>query len=251
MREENHAIAITSIIAGVILVIAILFLFVFKPVSSSSGNTVTVQGISTIKATPDVISISFNIETKGDTSAEATTANNKIHDTLVEKLILLGFDEKDIKTESFNVYPNTYWDNGKEKTDGYKANHYLKVEVSSENLSKLSPAIDAGVNAGAGISYINFELSQDAQNEYKAQALKEASQDAMIKADSIASGFDKKAGKLVSVQTSDFGYYPWNVYTASGTYRTEDAAMAKQVATNIQPSEQDITATITATFKLR
>ena len=124
-------------------------------------------------------------------------------------------------------------------------------ELTYEEIDKLSSAIDSGVEAGAGISYINFELSQESQNKYKAEALKQASEDAMIKADSIASGFNKKAGKLLSVQTSDFGYYPWNVYSSGGVSYREDALMAKEVAMNIQPSEQDVTATITATFKLR
>lgn len=252
MKKENQSIVITSIISGVILLIAILALVVYRPVGISTQNSVTVQGIAEIKAMPDVISVYFNIETKGDTSAEATTANNEIYNKLVEELILVEFAEEDLKTESFNVYENSYWENGREKTDGYKANHYLKLELSSEEMDKVSSAIDAGVKAEAQISYINFELSQEAQNNYKAQALKQASQDASIKADSIASGFNKEVGKLLSVQTSDFGYYPWNVY-ASGSmrYAEEDVAMAKEIATSIQPSEQEITATITATFKLK
>ena len=200
---------------------------------------------------PDLVSVYYNIETKGKTSAEATEANNEIYNNLVEELILTGFEKGSLKTESFNVYPNNYWENGREKSDGYKANRYLKIEVSSEEIDKLSPSIDAGVKAGAGISYINFELSQKSQNTYKAQALKEASEDAMIKAESIASGFGKHAGKLVSVQTSDFGYYPWNVYSAGGISYREDVAMAKEIAMDMQPSEQRITATITATFRIK
>lgn len=250
---KNNAIIITIIISAVILIIALLTLFVFKPVNSSSGNTVTVQGISDVKVMPDLITVYFSIETKGNTSAEATKANNKIYDDLIEEMIIAGFKEDDVKTESFNVYPNTYWDekDGTSKTEGYIADHYLKVELSSDNMDNVSSVVDAGVKAGAGISSINFELTQESQNKYKAQALKLASQDAMIKADSIASGFGKEAGKLVSVETSDFGYYPWNVYTASGASPAEDVTLAKAATTNIQPGEQDVTATITATFKLK
>lgn len=249
---KNNAIGVTLIIAGVVLIIAILALFVFNPISSS-GNTVTVQGVSTVKALPDVISVYFNIETKGKTTVEAKDANNLIYDDLVEGMIIAGFEENDIKTESFNIYENTYWENGKSKTDGYKATRYLRLELSSEESDMLSDAIDAGVDAGAGISYINFELSQESQNEYKAQALKLASEDATIKADAVASGFGKEAGKLVSVQISDFGYYPWNVYTArsEGGMAPEDSMMAKEVAMNINPSEEEITASVTAVFKLR
>jgi predicted transposase YbfD/YdcC len=40
--------------------------------------------------------------------------------------------------------------------------------------------IDSGVDAGALLQYINFELSNDKQNEYKAQALREAGEDAKV-----------------------------------------------------------------------
>jgi hypothetical protein len=255
MRKENSAIVITCIIAAVILIIAILALNRFSSVFPSSGKTVTVEGIATVKALPDVTSVYFTIETKGATSVEAKDANNLIYDALVEGMIQAGFKEGDVKTESFNIYENTYWDDNyrKQITDGYKATRYLKMELLSEESDKLTDIIDAGVDAGAGISYINFELSQASQNEYKAEALKLASQDATIKAEAIASGFDKEAGRLISVQISSFGYYPWNAYTASSgagmTY--EDSMAVKEAATSIQPSDQDITASVTATFKLR
>jgi hypothetical protein len=252
---KNNAIVITVIISVVVLILAGFALFAFKPMGYSSGKTVTVQGISNIKVMPDLVTVYFNIETKGNTSAEATKANSDIYDDLIEGMIIAGFSEDDVKTESFNVYPNTYWDekDGRSKTEGYIANHYLRVELSSDKMNEVSSVIDAGVEAGAGISYINFELTQESQNEYKAQALKQASGDAMIKADAIASGVGKEVGELVSIQTSDFGYYPWNVYTSSsgGAYRAEDAVMAKEAAVNIQPGEQDVTASITATFKLK
>jgi uncharacterized protein YggE len=248
---KNNAIVITSIIAGVILILGLLALNSFNSIVPSTKNSVTVQGMSTIKTMPDLVSVYFNIESKGKTSAEATTSNTEIYDNLVEEMIIAGFEETDIKTESFSVYPNTYWEDGREKTDGYKANHYIKVEISSEKMNKVTDVIDAGVTAGAGVSYINFELSQESQNKYKSQALKAASEDAMIKADSIASGFGKTAGKLLSVQTSDFGYYPWNVYTASGGAYREDAVMAKEAAVNIQPGEQEVSASVTATFQIK
>lgn len=248
MKKENNAIVITSIISGVVLLIAAIALFAFQ---SPSSNVITVQGVSSIKATPDLITVYYNIETEGNTSAQAKDANTLVYNKLVDALVAQGFKESDLKTESFNIYPNTYWNGEKEKQDGYKASHSLKLELSTEQLDKLTYAIDAGANAGAGISYINFELTQKSQNKYKAQALQLAAQDAQIKADSVAKGFNKKTGKLVSVQVSEFGYYPWNIYTSRAGGVAEDAALAKESTMSIQPSEQEISASISATFKLQ
>lgn len=251
MKNENKTIVITSIISGVILVVALAFLLTFQPRSSINEDSITVQGISSVKALPDVISIHFSIETKGETSAEATQQNNEILENFTKAVIAEGFAKEDIKTENFNVYPNTYWENGRMKEDGYKAVHSLKIELSYEELNKVNELIDAGVKAKVGVSYINFELSQAAQNKYKAQALELAAQDAKIKAESIAKGFNKQVGKLISAQVNEFGYNPWNLYTSSAGGYAEDAVRAKEVVANIQPSEEEISASVSATYKMR
>lgn len=249
MKQENNAVVITSIIAAVILIIAFTGFYLLK--NPSSENSVTVQGNANIKAVPDLVSVYLNIQTKGNTSSEAKDANTEIYNKLIDGIVALGFDEPDIKTESYSIYPNIIWRNGKQTEEGFIATHALKIEFSTDKIEKLTYIIDAGVDAGAGINYINFELTQESQNNYKAQALKLAAEDARIKAESVAGGLDKEVGKLISVSVSDFGYSPWNIYTAKSGGYGEDAATAREVATAIQPSGQDINAVVSATFKLK
>jgi len=250
MKKDNKAIIITSIISGVVLLIALIAMVSFGSVSST--NKITVEGISSIDATPDLMTTYFRIETQNETSVEAKDANNEILNKLVNELSKLGFERSELQTQSFNIYPNYEWKNQKQTQNGYKATHSLKLELSSERFDKISEVIDAGADSGAGISYINFELTQELQNQYKAQALELASKDAQTKADAVASGFGKRAGKLVSVQVSEFGYYPWNVYTSrdEGVGYGEDAVLAKQAVAEISPSEQEISARVSATFKI-
>lgn len=251
MKKENNAIAITAIISGVILIVALVALFSFGGNTSNyNEDSVTVQGIATIKAMPDLISVNFNIETKGQTSTEAKDANSKILNDLIDALMAQGFERKEIVTESFNVYQDYSWEGGVRKDKGFVASHYVTVEISSEDFEKLGAIVDAGVNAGSLVNSIDFKLSQTLQNKYKAEAMKLAASDAKIKAESVAIGFDQKVGKLLNVQVSDFGYYPWNAYSkAYGA--SQDVSMVREVASNIQPGEKEITSTISATFKLK
>jgi len=254
MKHDNKAIIITSIISGVVLLIALVAMINLGALSPN--NKITVEGISSIDATPDLMTVYFTIETKEKTSVEAKDANNEILDKFVVELLKMDFPRSALQTKNFNIYPNYEWKNEKRIQDGYKATHSLKLELSSDEFDKISEVIDAGVNSGAGISYINFELSQALQNQYKAEALELASQDAQIKADAVASGFNKKAGRLISVQVSEFGYYPWNIYTSRADYDegvgyAEDAEFAKQATMEISPSEQEITARVSATFRIR
>ena len=249
---KNTAVQITTIISVVVLIIAFSTLYIFNSAVNPGKNSVNVQGLATVKAMPDVISVYFNIETTGNTSEEAKDANSLILDELITELLKQGFERKNIVTENYNIYPNYEWDkDGKQIDKGFKATHSIRVEIDSEDSDKLGNIIDAGANAGAGISYINFELSQELQNKYKAEAMKLAAEDARIKAEAVAEGFNKEVGDLISTSVNDFGYYPWNVYSTRGMGVAEDYALAKVEATNIQPGEKEVTASVSATFELK
>ena len=104
MKKDNNAIVVTSIIAGVVLVVALVALFLFNG-NLNMDNTVTVQGMSTVKVTPDRVSVYFNIQTNGTTSKEASDRNTEIYRDLEVALLVEGFNREDIRTESFNVGP--------------------------------------------------------------------------------------------------------------------------------------------------
>ena len=238
----------SSVLTTLIIVVAVMIMFFAILNSFSNSNTINVQGQSTIQAVPDLISVYFNIETNAETSKQAKDENAKIINNLTTKILKLGFEKKDLQTQNFNIYQDYKWINRQQIPNGYKAIHSLKIELSTEQFDKVGEVIDAGVDSGAGINYVNFELSQEKQNQYKAQAMKLAAQDARIKAESVAQGFDKKLGKLVSTSVNDFGYSPWRIYDFAGMKAEE---IAEQPITNIEPSEKEISAQVTAVFKLK
>lgn len=230
-------------------VIAVALIGILAYSNFSSANTVTGNGQATIKVIPDLVSVYFNVETKGTTSAEATSKNSDIVDKLTIELIKLGFASDEIQTMNFNVYPEYNYANGQQTIKGYAATHSIRVQMPTSDSGKIGSVIDTGVSAGAGISYINFELSTKKQNEYKAQALKAATEDAKIKAQAIASGLGKTLGRLVSVADTSFNYYPWPLYASAGG-AAMDASAAKAATTRITPGEQEVTASVTAAFKI-
>lgn len=240
----------TLIIVGGIIVLALIGLAVFS--NFSSANTVTGNGQATLKVTPDRVNVYFDINTQGANSSEATSKNTAIVTTLTNALKNLGFSDSQIQTGSINVYPNYDYSSGKQTQNGFTADHTIIVEMPTSDSSKIGSVIDAGVNAGAGISYINFELSQSKQNEYKSQTLTSATQDAKAKASAIASGLGKSLGRLVSVTDNSFDYHPWPIYASSGTgiSPATAGAEAKSATQSITPSSQDVTASVTAVYKL-
>ncbi len=247
-KISDTSIKITLIVVVTVVFLALLGAFVFFQMQPE--NTLTSSGISTVSAMPDLVSVYFNVETNGTTAKEAKDLNAEIVDEAITELVKLGLNRDEIITENFNVYPQYVWSEGERKQEGYVARHNIKVELKSDKTDDVGEVIDAGVDAGAGISYISFELSQELQNQYKAEALGKATEDARIKAEAIASGLNKNLGKVVSVSSSNFNYYPWRVYEA-----TADAGMdieeAKIAATNIQPGEREVTAQVSVVYEIK
>ena len=233
------------IVIGAIIV-ALIFANGFN--SGSMENTVSSTGQSTIKVMPDLVNVYFNVQTTGVTAEEASDKNSVIVDEMKASLIALGFEDSEIKTQNFNVYPEYDWRTSTQKITGYAASHSISIQIPIEEKEKLGSAIDAGINAGAGIGYINYELTEENQKAYKVVAIKAATEDATEKARALAEGAGQDLGRLVSISTSEFGYYPWAAYAVSDSGIGKSGA---EIATSITPSEQDVSATVTAVFKIR
>ena len=243
--EKNVQIAL--IVASSVILLALIGTFVFLQ-SGTSANTVNVDGTAKVKAMPDLVAVYFNVETNGDDAKEAKDKNADIVDKVITSLLKKGFERNAIETQNFNIYPRYVWENNENKQEGYTATHSLRIVLEQNMIAKTGDVIDAGVDAGAAINYINFELSLEKQNGYKAEALKLATQDAKTKAEAIASGIGKKIGKVVSISTTDFGYSPWPVFARA---ETTGVMETKAAATNIQPGEQDIYANINVEFAMK
>lgn len=244
-KTNNNAIIVASIISGVILIIALSLIF-FGSGASSDTNVVTVEGVGSVKVMPDVLTVNLRIETLEELSKDAKDKNAEIMEKVIAALIAEGFERSDLITENFNIYEQFDWTEDGRESLGFKATHGVSVELGADESEKLGVIIDAAVDAGATIGYINFALSTELQNKYKAEAMKVAARDAKVKAESVAEGFDARLGKLVSVQVNDFRYSPWMAYGVM-----EDAAVMKSAATDIQVGEEEVTARVSATYKLR
>ncbi|MGC9309242.1 MAG: SIMPL domain-containing protein [Candidatus Nanoarchaeia archaeon] len=240
----DKAVKITSIIIGGIVLIALIAVYAF--IQLAPTNTLTATGESEIDVEPELVHLNLVIETINDSAQEARDKNAELLDDLIISLIKLGYDREDIETEQFSVNPEYEWDNGRELV-GYKARHAisLKVDVGED----IGDAIDAGVDAGAYVNYINYELTKETENQYKAEAIKLATQDARNKAEAMADGLNAHLSGIYQVRNSNFYYHPWTVYSYTGM--EDNALEAKQATTSIQPSDRQISARIEVVYKLR
>jgi len=248
----DHGVQIAIIICATILILGLVGTFMFYSLAPDSlkGKTITVDGNSIVKANPDLVKIYFNMETNASTSSEATSLNAKQVDEMITSLVKLGLERSQIQTQNFNVYEWTAWENNLNVHKGYKATHQIVVELKENQFSLSGDVIDAGTNAEAMISYINFELSNEKENEYKALAYKQASQDSRVKAEAIAEGLGMEIKDVVSVSVSQFNYSPWPIYARGGDVMMAEASNAKVATTNLQPGEQEISGDVSVVYRI-
>ena len=242
MKMDNSVKVTLIVVVGVI----VLGLVISSSIRNAGANTVSVTGQSTIDVMPDLVAVYFMVSTTGATSKEAADKNSNITQALTNALLAQGFDQSEIETQSYSVYPEYDYSSSSQRLKDYLATHSIKVKIDANNTGKIGDVVNAGISAGAGISYIDFELTQESQNTYKKEALAQASQDATSKAQAVAQGLGKNLGSLVSVTVNDYNYMPWLAYNAAGATTAE----VQKAAPSIQPSTQQVTASVTAVYRI-
>lgn len=238
----DNRITIAIIIAAILIVGGFIMY--------NTGPTIQAQGSASIDVVPDIVSVNINVETRNSTAELANEQNKEISEKLLFELVRIGFDMDELKFVNINSYPEyDYSRYGQQTFKGYVVSQQLVVKTTET--SKVPKIVDAAISSGALVSYINFEISDDKQNELKAEAMTEASKDAKIKAEAIASGQGKNLGRLVSLQNLEYGgYQPYRYFDAVGMAASSANMEAKTVALDIAPNEQEITANVAVVYKL-
>ncbi len=231
----------------VVIIILLVAGFLYYTNSNTEKTTINVNGQSTIKAEADEVSVYVGIETTESTSEESKNANAEISDSVLAALKLAGIPDTDIETSSYYIYPEYDWSNNKQDLTGYKTSNVLKI--TTKDFDKVGMIVDSSVNAGATtIQSINFELSQDKQNEVKTEAISKATEDAKAKAEATAQGLNAKLGKVKTVTIQDYNYYPFPIYASADGGAALDVKRVQE--TVIQPSSLDVSSTVNVVFEL-
>lgn len=258
----------------IILLGALLFFKFVGPVpfkiSSPVGNDIfTMNGEGRASTKPDIAVVSLGVSANSKTVKEAQSKMNQVINKVTEDLKKLGVEEKDIKTENYNIYPNYDYsekpisqnvsissspstgseiglleasDNEDSKIIDYSANTNLKIKV--RDLDKVNQVIDIGTKNGANqIGGITFEVADRSKSEEEARKL--AIEDARKKANIAAKAAGIKLGKVLNYYESL--YPPVDSYPL---YGGTDVQMDR-TSTDIQPGSMEIVVTATLSYEIK
>jgi uncharacterized protein len=186
------------------------------------ATRITVGGDSIVQAQPDTAILTISVVTQARRAIDAQQENATKTEAVIQALKTAAGPGAEIKTSGYSVQPQrVYRENQPPTITGYEARN--TVTVTTSDLKRLGNLIDAASQSGANdIAGIAFTLRQD--RPARDQALKEATREAMTKAEAIASVLGRRVTRIVEVQEEGFQRPPQPVYQAEAFMAKRDAA---------------------------
>ncbi len=230
-----------------------------KQIDPASLRTFSVSGDGKVVTVPDVATFTFSVITEGGKNLGDLQKQNV---EKVNKAIAFvkdnGVEEKDIKTEQYNVEPRYQYSNcgvyggtvcPPPQIVGYTVRQSVLVKV--RDFAKAGDIISGVVNEGANsVSQLQFTI--DDPTKVLADARAQAIEKAKEKAEQIAEAAGFSVGRLISIDEG--GYYPTPMYRNMKVMNaTEGYGMggAGDVAASIEPGSEDVSVSVTLRYEIR
>lgn len=209
-------------------------------------RTISVDGTSVIKATPDRATVNISIESTGKDAKEASAQNAIIMNKIQQDILALAITKDNIKTTNYNLYPvYNRKDNGRQEIIGYSVSNQITVTV--DNIDLVGNVIDTAINAGANnINSVEFSLKDP--EAYKNKVLVQAINDAKRKADIIAKTLGKNVVNVVSVNSNN-SYIEARTFN-SLMYARATANGAVDASSPIQAGDISVKANVSIVFEV-
>jgi hypothetical protein len=202
------------------------------------------SGQGEVRAAPDTVTLSAGVTSEAPTAAAALAANTARMQSVFAALKKLGLADKDMQTANFSVSPEmapqtANNNNQPPHVTGYQVSNQLQLRL--DDVSRLGPALDALVTAGANqMNGIDFSIKDSAP--LLAEARADAVSDARAKAETYAKAAGVSLGPILSIG-ENAGQGPRPVYMALPMAR---AAKAVPVAAG----EESITAEVSIVWEI-
>ncbi|MFC1756977.1 SIMPL domain-containing protein [Patescibacteria group bacterium] len=225
----------------------------YKTTPVSSMRTFSVSGEGEVVAVPDVAKFSFGVVSEGGMDVVSIQEDNstKINKT-IEYLKVNGVEEKDIKTQNYNLSPRYEYEDcvygvpcgrSAPKIIGYIVTQSISVKV--RDFSKTGEILAGVVSEGANnVSGLSFEIDEpeELENEARDLAVKEAE----TKAKAIAKSAGFKVGRLVSINEG----YSQPYYSQAVSFEATGKGIGGAVS-SIEPGSQEVIVNISLVYEIR
>lgn len=253
----------------IISIIVVLLVFAYaaasfvrsygRSIEPSSFRSFSASGEGKVVAVPDVARFTFSVIVQGGTDiAGLQTQNTAKVNKAVSFVKSNGVEDKDIKTESYNLEPRYQrfsCPNGPKLAGtagepcpppeivGYTIRQTVSVKV--RDFSKIGDLLAGVVEKGANsVSQLSFTI--DDRTELENQARVKAIEKAQTKAKAVAKAAGFRLGRILSVSE---GFTP--VFRAEAVSFNTFGGASVLSAPTIEPGSQEVTVNITVTYEIK
>ncbi|MCW8859400.1 MAG: SIMPL domain-containing protein [Deltaproteobacteria bacterium] len=206
-----------------------------------------VQAEATVKAMPDLLKMRLGVVTEAEDAGQALAENNQRMEALMLMLEDMGVSREALATGQFQIRPE--WSvpprptpaNWQRKIVGYRVSNELHVATPKVDLAGdlLGLAQLAGANQIGGLQ---FDLAEP--ELHRQQAITEATEKAIRKAQTLAAAAGARLGEIVSLTLNDSGY------AAAPTMMLAEARAATADSVPIAAGKVDVQAGVTIVYRL-
>lgn len=211
---------------------------------TSSGNNASqrilhVTGTGTVKLEPDIVSINIGVQSRSPDAGEALKENTQKAQGIINTLLEMGVESKDIQTRNFNIYQqqeNRFPEEETQTTPTYVIENTVAITVREiDALGEiLTKVVDGGANT---INSIRFDVED--RDAAAVEARKLAIEDAKEQAAAIAETAGVNLGPIQSIDVqSSSAIMPRAAYAmedavGGGNVPISGGTMSIEVSVNI------------------
>ncbi len=222
---------------------------------NSGPTTISVNGTGEVMAVPDVGEFSFSVDAEGADATTAQAESAKKINSILAYLEEQAVEDKDVKTEYYNLYPKYRWEQkscavgtycpGEQVQDGFEVNQNVRVKLRA--VDKAGDLI-AGVGDLGATNISGLAFTIDDETTLKDEARTKAIADAKDKAELLSEQLGVKIEKMVGYYEEE-GYQPRPYYGMGGDAKLmmDEASVAPEMPTG----ENTITSRVTITYQVK
>jgi uncharacterized protein YggE len=187
-------------ISVIVMVMTLVTGCATSPSAKDSRNRIMeVTGIGTVKLEPDIVTINIGVQSRSADAGEALKENTQKAQGIIDTLLEMGVENKDIQTRNFNIYQqqeNRFPEEETQTTPTYVVENTVAIIVREIDAlgAILTKVVDGGANT---INSIRFDLED--REAAMAEARKLAIEDAKDQAEAIAETAGVNLGPIQSI----------------------------------------------------
>lgn len=240
-------------VTAVIVFFILLFVFAkwgpainFSTTTQTKGDPFVVTGEGKVFVTPDIAKITVGVQESGASLKTVQDNLNKKSAAITDAVKNLGVKKEDIKTTSYNLYPQYDYQNSPNRLTGYQVS--TTYEITIKDFDKINDLIVIATGAGANMEGgINFEINEVTKKEKLQEARSLAAVDAKEKAQGLASAAGINLGKVINISESQGSNEIRPLPAMGGAVILDKLA----VEPSIQAGQTEINVMVTLSFEVR